>query len=128
VDYINLVYTNISPIYLNATTLSDLNSLILTLIPFLVCKADYIQNFLFHILIGSGSTHCFINAVFAYKHNISITPIPLVKLKLFDKLLNNLIPKTISLSIIFPSNDQIILNMYITLLNFSCTQIQLFID
>jgi len=109
-----------SSIYLNATTLSDLNSLILTLIPLLVCKADYIQNFLFHVLISSGSTYCFINAVFAYKHNISTIPIPLVKLKLFDRLLNNLIFKTISLSIIFLSNDQIILYMYFTLLNFSC--------
>jgi len=121
IDYINLIYATISLIYLNTTAFSNLNSLTFTLTSPLVYKTDYVQNISFHALIDFVFTYCFINIAFTYKHNILTTLILPIELKLFDRSSNNLIFKTVSLSIIFPSSDQIILNMYIILLDSSCS-------
>lgn len=109
-----------NPIHLNITALSDPNLLILTLISPLVCRTGYNQNFLFYALVNSGSIYCFINTIFVYKHNILTIPTLPMKLKLFDRLSNNIIFKTVSLFIIFPSSNWIILKGYIILLDFSC--------
>jgi len=109
-----------SPIYLNTTAFSNLNSLTFTLTLSLVCKTDYVQNFSFYTLVDFVFIYCLINIVFTYKHNILTTLILSIELKLFDRSSNNLVFKTASHSIIFLFSDQIILNMYIILLDSSC--------
>ena len=115
--HINLVYVTISPIHLDSVTLSDLNLLTLSLTLPLVCKLDYIQNSTFYALIDSKSTHCIINTIFILKYNISTNLTSSVELRLFDRLSNNIISKTAFLSITFLFSDQMILNVYIILLN-----------
>jgi len=117
--HIDLAYITMSLIHLNAVTLSDLNSLTLSLTLPLVCKLDYVQKTIFHALMDSKSTHYFINTIFMLKYNISTNLTSFVKLKLFDRLLNNIISKTAFLSITFLSSDQMILNVYIMSLNSS---------
>jgi len=51
-----------------------------------------------------------------------------VKLKLFDRSSNSIITKTTFLSIIFLSRDQIILNIYIILLDFSYSLVLRYIN
>ena len=87
-DYVNHVCVIKSSIHLNATALYNPNLLTLSLISLLVCKTDHIQNPTFCTLINSRSTHYFIDTTFVLKYNISTKPTPLVKLKLFDRLLN----------------------------------------
>jgi len=117
--HIDLAYITISLIHLNAVTLSDLNSLTLSLTLPLVYKLDYVQKTIFHALMDSKSTYYFINTIFMLKYNIPTNLTSFVKLKLFDRLLNNIISKTAFLSITFLSSDQMILNVYIMSLNSS---------
>lgn len=120
ISYIDLIYTT-SPICFNATTISNLNSLILILTSFLVCKSDHIQNPTFCALVNSSFTYCFVNTIFTQKYNIpTISTLP-VKLNLFNRLSNNVKSKIAFLSVTFLSRYQIILNIYITSLNFSCS-------
>jgi len=118
VDYVDLICITKSLIHLNIATFSDLNSLILFLILLLVCKSNYIQNLTFCTLINSEYIYYFINTTFVLKYNIFIKPTLPIELKLFDGLSNNIITKTASLPVIFPFRNQIILNIYVTLLNF----------
>ena len=111
----------LSPICINTATLSSLNLLTLPLTSSLVCKPDHIQNSIFHALINSRSMYCFINTILVLKYNIPTNQTSPVELKLFNRLPNNIISKTTFLSITFPSSDQIILNMYITSLDFFCS-------
>ena len=85
----NVGYSNL--IYLNATTLSDLNSLTLLLTSLLVCKSDHIQNIIFHALIDFRFTYYFIDSIFVLRHNILTKPILPIELKLFNGLSNNTI-------------------------------------
>jgi len=57
VGYIDLVCATISYIHLNATALFNPNLLILTLILFLVCKSDHIQNLTFHVIVNFSFTY-----------------------------------------------------------------------
>ena len=116
---IDLFYV-MSLIYLNTTTLSNLNLLILTLILFLVCKSDHIQNLIFYTLIDSGSIYYFVGTIFTIYIYIPTILILLIKLKLFDGSLNNIISKTVFLPITFSSGYWMTLNVYITSLDSSC--------
>ena len=118
-DYVNLICTNKSLICLNTTTLSDLNLLILSLTLLLVCKSNYIQNSTFHVLIDSKFIYCFIDTAFVLKYSIFIKLTLSVELKLFNRSSDNIITKTTFLPVTFPSGNQMILNLYITPLNFS---------
>jgi len=118
VDCSNLICAK-SPICLNTAILSDLNSLTLKLMFLLVYKPDHIQNLTFHVLVNSESTHYFVNTTFIWKYNIPTSPTILVKLKLFNRLSNNIISEIVSLPIIFTSSHWMILNIYVTSLNFS---------
>jgi len=62
----------------------------------------------------------FINTIFVLKYNIPTNPTSSVELKLFNRLPNNIISKTVFLFATFSSSDQMILNMYITSPDFSC--------
>ena len=108
-------------IHLNTTALFNLNSLIFSLILLLVCKSHHIQNLTFCALIDLRSIYYFIDSTFILKHNIPTKPTLSVKLKLFDRSSNNAITKTVFLPVAFPYGDQIILSVYVILLNFSCS-------
>ena len=116
----NLVCANKNLIHLNAIVLSNLNLLTLSLISPLVCRSDHIQNPIFCALIAPRFIHCFINSTFVLKYNILTKPTPPVKLKLFNGLSSNTITKTTFLPIIFPSRDQMILNVYVIPLDSFC--------
>ena len=91
VSCINLICITMSPIYFNVATFSNLNSLILLLKLLLVCKLDYIQSSTFHILVSSRFTYHFIDTVYVLKYNISTNLTLSIELKLFNRLLNNII-------------------------------------
>ena len=65
--------------------------------------------------------HYFLDSTFAYEHSLPTIPIPLVELYLFDRTLNNIISKIVSLSVIFPSGEYMTLDFYVTLLDFCCS-------
>ena len=92
-------------IVLNTIILSDLNLLTLSHTLLLICRLDHIQNLTFHALINFGFIHYLINSIFILKHNISTKPNLPVKLKLFNRLLNNIITETTSISIAFLFKD-----------------------
>lgn len=100
---------------LNTSTLSNLNSLYIFLI-FPSVSNSFLE---FLVLVDSGSTYCFINNQFAYKHSLLIFPIYLIKLKLFDGLSNFYISEVISITICFPTSECTLIDFYVTLLNFS---------
>ena len=116
-SYIDVVCVTTSLICFSTTILSNSNLLTLLLISSLVYKLDHIQNPIFYTLIDSRSIYYFINTIFALKYNIFRNSTSPIELKLLDKLLNNIISKTAFLPIIFPSGDQMILNIYIIFLN-----------
>ena len=115
----NFICTNKNYIHFNAIALFNLNSLTFSLISLLVYRSHHIQNLTFHALIDFRSIHYFIDSIFILKHNIPTKPTSSMKLKLFDKSSNNAITRTAFLPVAFPYGDQIILSVYVTLLNFS---------
>jgi len=56
-----------------------------------------------------------------YRHSLPIFSTSFVELHLFDRSLNNIITKVVTLSVIFPSSECMNLDFYITLLNFCCS-------
>ena len=72
------------------------------------------------MLVDSGSTYCFLDSAFAHGHSLSTTPIPPVKLYLFDRT-SNIISKGVSLSVKFPFSEYMTLDFYVTSLNFCCS-------
>jgi len=102
---------------LNASALSDLNSLCIPLVSSLVCALDHLQPIPIQTLVDSGSTHCFLDSAFARGHSLPTTPTPPVELHLFDGTLNNIISEVVSLSVKFPSGEYMTLDFYVTLLN-----------
>ena len=81
------------------STLSDPNSLIplVTLLSYPLPQL--------HVLVDSGSTHCFINLQFATQHSLPVHTIDPVTLQLFDGTSNFVITQAIDLSIVFPTGD-----------------------
>ena len=118
---VELVCATTSPMYLNVSALFNPNSLCLSLFFLLVCVLDHIQYMPIQSLVDSGSTHCFINSTFMYRHSLPIFSTSFVELHLFDRSLNNIITKVVTLSVIFPSSECMNLDFYITLLNFCCS-------
>ena len=110
-----------SPIWLNASALSDPHSLFVSLTFSLILGQDYLNKIPFQALVNSRSTHCFINSKFVDTHYLKTSATPPVALCLFDGSLNSNIFKIANLSIIFPTGDYINLDFYITPLDFSCS-------
>ena len=110
-----------SSIQLNISTLSNPHSLFVSLTSLLILGQDHLNKILFWALINSRSTYCFVDLKFMDTHHLKISATPPITLYLFDSLLNNTISEIANLSIIFPTNDCIILDFYITLLDFSCS-------
>ena len=110
-----------SPMHLNVSTLSGLNSLCIPLISPLVCASDHLQPIPIQTLVDSRSTHCFLDSVFARGHFLPTTPTPPVELCLFDGTLNNIISEVVSLPVKFPSSEYMTLDFYVTLLDSCCS-------
>ena len=104
---------------LNASTLSDLNSLCIPLVSPLVCAPDHLQPIPIRTLVDSRSTHYFLDSAFAHGYSLPTTPTPPVELCLFDGTSNNIIFKIVSLPVKFPSGECMTLDFYVTLLD-SC--------
>ena len=73
------------------------------------------------MLVDSRSTYCFLDSAFAHRHFLPTTPIPPVKLHLFDRTSNNIISKVVSLPVKFPFSECMTLDFYVTLLDFCCS-------
>jgi len=104
--------------HLNASALSDLNSLCIPLVSSLVCALDHFQPIPIRTLVDSGSTHCFLDSAFAHGHSFPTTPTPPVELHLFDGTSNNIISEVVSLPVKFPCMT---LDFYVTLLDSCCS-------
>ena len=96
------------------SALSDPNSLI----P-LVTLLSYPHPQL-HVLVDSGSTHCFIDLQFATQHSLPVHTIDLVTLRLFDGTSNFIITQAIDLSVVFPTGDVTPMNFYLAPLDSEC--------
>ena len=107
--------------HLNASALSDPNSLCIPLVSPLVCALDHLQPIPIRTLVDSRSTHCFLDSAFAYGHSLPTTPTPPVELRLFDGTSNNIISKVVSLPVKFPSGECMTLDFYITPLDSYCS-------
>ena len=99
---------------LNAATLSDPNSLQLS-----VTIVDHaIPSF--PMLVDSGSTHCFVDLLFANMNNLSCYSVPPIVLCLFDHTTTIIITEATNLPIQFPSGDVTTMPFYVTPLDSDC--------
>ena len=73
------------------------------------------------MLVDSGSTHCFLDSVFARGHSLPTTSTPPVELHLFDGTLNNIISEVVLLPVKFPSGECMTLDFYVTPLHSCCS-------
>ena len=117
--HVELICATISLIYLNASALSDPNSLCIPLISPLVCALDHLQPIPIWTLVDSRSTYWFLDSAFAHRHFLPIIPTLPVELCLFNETSNNIISKRVSLPVKFPSGKYMTLDFYVTLLD-SC--------
>jgi len=62
-SYVELVCATASLMHLNASALSDLNSLCIPLVSPLVCAPDHLQPIPIQTLVDSGSMHCFLDSI-----------------------------------------------------------------
>ena len=120
-DHIELPCATISPIQLNASTLSDPHSLFIFLISPLILSQNHLNKIPFWALVDSGSTYYFIDSEFVDTHHLRTSTTPPVALCLFDGLSNSTISEIANLPIIFSTGDCMNLNFYITLLDSFCS-------
>jgi len=106
---------------LNASALSDPNSLCIPLISPLACALDHLQPISIRALVDSRSTYCFLDSAFAHGHFLPTTPTPPVELHLFDGTSNNIVSEVVLLPVKFPSGKCMTLDFYVTLLNSCCS-------
>ena len=99
---------------LNAAALSDLNSLqpSITIIDHAIPS--------FPVLVDSGSTHCFVDPLFANMNNLSHYSVPPIILHLFHGTTTTIITEATDLPIQFPSSDVTLMTFYVTLLDSDC--------
>ena len=108
-----------SPIRLNTSALSDSHSLFVSLTSPLILGQNHLNKILFRALVGSRSTHCFVDSKFVDTHHLKTSATPLVALHLFDGLSNSTISEIANLPIIFSTSDCINLDFYVTPLDSS---------
>ena len=96
--HVKLPYTAMSPIWLNASTLSDPHSLFVSLTFLLILDSKFVDT-----------------------HHLKTSATPPVTLYLFDGSSNNTISEIANLPIIFSTGNCMNLNFYITPLNSSCS-------
>ena len=100
---------------LNTSALFDFNSLCVQL------TSTSIPNSVITALVDSRSTHCFVDSKFACTHNLLLTSIPLIQLRLFNDTFNATITQSFQFLVTFDSGESMIVNMFVTLLNSSCS-------
>ena len=103
---------------LNTSALSSPNSLTRQL------TSTLVPGITIPTLVDSGSTHCFLDSVFASIHKLRTLPIPPILLWLFDETSNSIITFTVELPIHFLSGENHSLTFYITPLDVSCSAVQ----
>ena len=81
------------------------------------------MDIIFHALIDSGSSHCFIDSKFVSKHSIPTKSIPLIMIQLFDGSSNSTITYMISLPIWFLTGESFDIDFYVTLLDHLCSTV-----
>ena len=81
------------------------------------------MDIVFHALIDSGSSHCFIDSKFVSKHSILTKSIPPITLRLFDGSSNSTITYIISLPIRFPTGESFDIDFYVTPLDHLCSTV-----
>ena len=118
---VELICATMSPMHLNMSTLSDLNSLCIPLISPLLCALDHLQPIPIQILVDSRSMHCFLDSAVAREHSLPTTPTPPMELHLFDRTSNNIISEIVSLPIKFPFGECMTLDFYVILLDSCCS-------
>ena len=110
-----------SPIQLNVFALSNSHSLFISLTSPLILSQDHLNKILFHALVNSKSTHCFVNSKFVDTHHLKTSATPPVAFHLFNSSSNSTISEIANLLIIFSTSGCINLDFYITPLNSSCS-------
>jgi len=118
---VELVCVTTSPMCLNASALSDPNSLCIPLVSPLVCALDHLQPIPIQTLVDSGSTHYFLDSAFAHGHSLPTTPTPPMELCLFDGTSNNIISEVVLLPVKFPFGECMTLDFYVTPLDSCCS-------
>jgi hypothetical protein len=98
------------------SALSNPDSFFISLSSPLVISPDS-DSVLFHALVNSGSTYCFINSGFICTHNISTLSILPVSLHLFDGSSNMNITELCALPVTLNSSESISVDFYITQLD-----------
>ena len=114
-DCINPDCADMEVVHLNTSALSNPNSLHVPL------SSDLTFPSLLIALIDSGSTHCFIDINFATTHNLPLIPVPPIHLKLLDGSSNTTITQSTSLHVTFETGESMIINMFVTSLDPSCS-------
>ena len=102
-------------VHLNVSALSDPNSLCVLL------TSTSIPDSVITALIDSGSTHCFVDSKFACTHNLPLTSVSLIQLRLFDGTSNATITQSLQFLVTFDSSETMTVNMFVTLLDSSCS-------
>ena len=100
---------------LNVSTLSDFNSLCVLL------TSTSVPDSVITVLIDSGFTHCFVDSKFACTHDLPLTSIPPIQLRLFDGTSNGTITQSFQFLVTFDSAETMTVNMFVTPLDSSCS-------
>src|SRR4051794_5925519 len=101
-------------IRLNASALVSSDSLRIAV------SSDIIKKSLFLALIDSGSTHCFIDTIFAMETGLPLDLISPIPLCLFDGTSNSVITHSVDIPIRFPSSEVTPMTFYVTPLDSTC--------
>jgi hypothetical protein len=120
---IDLICAPQSQCHLNASPLSNPNSLFAMLTSPNICSSDTSDQIPFTALVDSGLTHCYLDSLFVHTHSIPTSPIPPIELQLFDGSLNAYITETASLPVSFTTSESMTIDFYVTWLDSSCTMV-----
>ena len=117
--YVELSCAVMSPIWLNASTLSNPHLLFVFLTSPLILGQDHLNKILFWALINSRHTHCFVDSKFVNIYHLKTTS-PVAFCLFYDSS-NSTISEIANLPIIFSTSDCMNLDFYVTLLDSSCS-------
>ena len=116
-DCIEPPSANSEVVHLNASALSNLNSLHVLL------TFSLVSNFvsIFSALINFGSTHCFMDTEFVKFHDLPLISVSPIELKLFDGTSNSVITQSLDLPVLFSTGESMTISFYVTPLDPSCS-------
>ena len=102
-------------VHLNASTLSDSNSLHVLL------TSDFVSHSNITLSMDSGATHCFVDCEFACIHKFPLTSASPIQLKLFAGTSNATITQSFKFPVTFDSSESMTVNMFVTMSDSSCS-------